>query len=388
MRTAPPLRILVVGAGIAGLVTGLVLRRAGYEVDIYEQYHDLRPADAGLVLWPNAVKVLNSLGLRERIAGIGGRLEQFSVRSADDRLLYTFCVHDLTERTGTAVYLIARHEFHSVLLQATGLDRLHLGAACVGVEQDDASISVTFADGQRATAHMLVVADGIHSVVRRQLFPAARESYAGFGHWASTVPNDGLLPPGIGVEYLGPGKRVSMLPLRDNRVYCALAATMERGTLPPCGGWLQSLTELFGDWPAPVRQLLQRLDEAQIKHAEVHCFKPLAHLSAGRAALVGDAAHATVATLGQGACLAIEDAEYLARSLVATDLGVPDALRRYEAQRRARTRALVLDSRRLAGTRYAGQAPVYEPAHANVRATSLGDVLAHLERVVRGGPFG
>src|SRR5262249_51042798 len=244
-----------------------------------------------------------------------------------------------------------------------------------------------FADGRRATAQMLVVADGIYSVVRRQLFPEARESYAGFGHWVSTVPNDGLLAPGIGVEYLGAGKCASMLPLGDDQVYCAFASTMERGTLPP-GGWLQPLTELFGAWPAPVRQVLQRLDDAQIKYAEVHYLKPLAHLSAGRAALVGNAAHATAATLRQGACLAIEDAVYLARALAATDLGVPDALRRYEGQRRARTRALVVGSGRLADKLYAGQAPVDEPAHANVRATSLGDTLAHLDQVVRGGPFG
>jgi len=294
----------------------------------------------------------------------------------------------LMQRTGTAVYLIATHDFCGTLLQATELDRLHLGVECVGVEQDDASISVRFADGRRATAQMLVVADGTYSVVRRQLFPEARESYAGFGHWVSTVPNDGLLAPGIGVEYLGPGKRASMVPLGDDRIYCAFASIMERGTLPPCGGWLQPLTELFGAWPAPVRQVLQRLDDAQIKYAEVHYLKPLAHLSAGRAALVGNAAHAAAATLRQGACLAIEDAVYLARALAATDLGVPDALRRYEVQRRARTRALVVGSGRLADKLYAGQAPVDEPAHANVRAMSLGDTLAHLDQVVRGGPFG
>src|SRR5262249_17441263 len=105
-------------------------------------------------------------------------------------------------------------------------------------------------------------------------------------------------------------------------------------------------------------------------------------------ALVGDAAHATAATFGQGACLAIEDAVCLARALAATDLGVPDALRRYEGQRRARTRALVVGSRPLAAKRYAGQAPMHEPRHANVPATSLGAILAHLDEVVRGGPFG
>jgi FAD-dependent urate hydroxylase len=388
MWMAPPLKILVVGAGIGGLVTGLELRRAGYDVHIYEQHHDLRPADAGLVLWPNAVKALNALGLRERLAGIGCRLERFSVRSDDDELLRAFPVHSLMQRTGTAVYLVGRHDFESMLLQATEMDSLHLGAKCVGVEQDDASISVRFADGERATAHMLVGADGIHSVVRRHLFPETRESYAGFGHWVSTIPNEGLLAPGIGVEYLGAGKRVGMLPLGGNRVYCAFASTMERGTLPPSGGWLQPLTELFGDWPDPVDRLLECVVEAQIKHLDVHYLEPLAHLSTGRATLVGDAAHATAATLGQGACLAIEDAVCLARALAATDLGVSDALRRYEIQRRARTQALEVHFRRLTDKLYAGQDPVREHAHANVRATSLGDILAHLKRVVREGPFG
>jgi FAD-dependent urate hydroxylase len=385
---ALPLRIVVVGAGIGGLVAGLELSRSGYDVHVYEQHHDLRPADAGLVLLPNAVKVLNALGLRERLAGIGGRLEQFSVRSADDELLRAFPVDGLMQSTGTAVYLVARHDFHSALLQATEMERLHLGAKCVGVEQDDAGISVRFADGQRATADLLVGADGIHSAVRRYLFPETRESYAGFGHWVSTVPNDGLLAPGNGVEYLGAGKRVSMLPLGENRLYCAFASTIQRGTLPPSGGWLQPLTALFGDWPSPVGQLLDRLDEAQIRQVEVHHLEPSGHLSTGRAALVGDAAHVPAATIGQGACLAIEDAVYLARSLAATNLGVPDALRRYEVQRRARARSLVVGSRRLANKLYVERAPVYEQAQATVRATSLGDILAHLEPIVKGGPFG
>jgi FAD-dependent urate hydroxylase len=385
---AQPLRILVVGTGIGGLVTGLELRRAGYDVHIYEQRRDLRPADAGLVLWPNAVKVLNALGLGERLAGIVGRLEHFSVRSADDELLRAFPVRAGIQRTGTAVYLVGRHDFQSVLLQATEMDRLHLGTECVGVEQDDTSISVRFADGQRATANMLVGADGIHSVVRRHLLPESCESYAGFGHWVGTIPNDGLLAPGIGVEYLGAGKRVSMLPLGDNRIYCAFAAAMERGMLPPGGGWLQPLTEQFGDWPAPVGQLLERLDDRQIKQLDVHCLEPLPRLSVGRATLVGDAAHASVATLGQGACLAIEDAVHLTRALAATDLGVPDALRRYEVQRRARMQALEVGPRRLADKLYARQAPVRDDADANVRATSLGHILAHLEWVVKGGPFG
>jgi FAD-dependent urate hydroxylase len=388
MQMARPLSILVVGAGIGGLLASLELRRAGYDVRLYEQHHDLRPADAALVLWPNALKVLNALGLRERVAGLERGLEQFSVRSAEDELLREFDLDALMPRIGTAVCLVSRHEFHSALLQAMEMDRVHLGAECVGVEQDGSSVSIRLADGERATGHMLVGADGIHSAVRRYLFPESRAPYAGFGHWVSTIPNDNLLAPGTGVEYLGVGKRVSMLPLGDNRIYCAFASTMERGTLPPGGGWLQPLTELFGDWPAPVGQLLERLDDAQIKHTEVHYLKPLAQLSVGRATLVGDAAHASAATLGQGACLAIEDAVCLARALAATDLGVFDALRRYEGQRSARMQSLEASGDRLADNLYVGQAAVHQRADANVRATSLGDIFAHLEWVVKGGPFG
>jgi FAD-dependent urate hydroxylase len=377
-----------VGTGISGLVTGLALRRAGYDVQIYDQRHDLRPTDSGLVLWPNAVKVLNALGLRERLAAIGGRLDQLTVRSARDEVLHDFPLHGLMQRTGTAVHLVSRHDFKGVLLEATEMDRLHLGAECVGVEQDDASISLRFAYGRRATARALVGADGIHSIVRRYLFPEPREVYAGFCHWVSTVPNDGLLAPGLGVEYVGPGQRVCMLPLGDNRIYCSFAATLEQGTLPPCGGWLQFLTELFDDWPAPIGAVLERLDDTRINHREVRCLEPLAHWSAGRATLVGGAAHATAATFRQGACLAIEDAVDLTRALAATDLGVADALRRYEVRRRKRVRALMVDSGRLVDKLYAGQAPGGDSTDANIRATSLGIMLPHLEWVVRTGPFG
>jgi FAD-dependent urate hydroxylase len=382
------MRIIVVGAGIGGLTAHLVCKRAGFEVEHYERQDDLGPAGAGIVLWPNAVKILLALGLGEPLQRIGQRLERVVTRTNEGAALIEMPVGDLERQLGAPVYPVSRTDLQALLVDAVGPENLHLGARCVRVEQNSAAATAYFEDGCTATGDVLVGADGIHSVIRRAVAGEVAPRYSGMVNWVGLIANDGLQPEHTGYEFLGEGKRCGLLPLTGNRVYFGFAAAMDKGFPAPAGGRRRQLRNLFGAWPAPIPAVLERVAEADVKYLEIHDLPPLGHWSRGRVTLLGDAAHATTPTLGQGGCQAMEDAILLARCLGSTTLGVADGLARYEAKRKERAEMIVARSRQKAETLLNADPDVVGDLHAAIRASSVVDTMRAQAQLVGAGPFG
>jgi FAD-dependent urate hydroxylase len=382
------MRIIVVGAGIGGLTTHLICRRAGFEVEHFERQEHLGPAGAGIVLWPNGVKILLALGLGELLRQIGQRLEHVVTRTNEGAPLTEMPVGDLERELGAPVYPVSRTDLQALLVGAVGPTNLHLGARCVRVEQNSSGATVYFEDGRTATGDVIVGADGIHSVIRRAVAGEVAPRYSGMANWAGLIANDGLQPEHTGYEFLGEGKRCGLLPLTGNRVYFGFACAMDKGAPAPEGGWRRRLRELFGGWPAPVPAILERLKEADLKYLEIHDLPPLSRWSQGRVTLLGDAAHATAPTLGQGGCQAMEDAVLLARCLGSTTLGVADGLGRYEAKRKERAEMIVARSRQKAETLLAADPDVAGGLYAAIRASSVADTMRAQAELLGAGPFG
>lgn len=129
------LKVIVIGAGMGGLTTGIALQQAGYTVEIYDRVSELRPAGAAISLWSNGVKVLNRLGLGEEIARIGGIMDRMAYHSHTGEKLNDFSLYPLIERVGQRPYPVARAALQDMLLQAFGREKVQLGARCVGVEE-------------------------------------------------------------------------------------------------------------------------------------------------------------------------------------------------------------------------------------------------------------
>jgi FAD-dependent urate hydroxylase len=382
------MRVVVVGAGIGGLTAHLVCRRAGFEVEHYERQPRLGPAGAGIVLWPNGVKILLALGLGEQLQQIGHRLERVVTRTHRGEPLSEMPVGDLERKLGAPVYPVSRTDLQALLVGAVGPGNLRLGAQCVGVEQDGSVATTSFADGRSATGDVVVGADGIHSTVRRAVVGEVTPRYSGMANWVGIAANDGLQPEHTGHEFLGEGKRCGLLPLTGNRIYFGFACAAEKGVPEPAGGRRRQLQELFGGWPDPIPAVLERFDEAELKYLEIHDLPPLERWSRGRVTLLGDAAHATAPTLGQGGCQAMEDAILLARCLGSTTLGVPDGLARYEAKRRDRAELIVARSRAKVEAMHASDPAVYQELYAAIRASSVADTMRAQEELLEEGPFG
>ncbi|MGW6446822.1 FAD-dependent monooxygenase [Lentzea sp. NPDC055074] len=294
------MKAIVVGGGIGGLATAVSLRRVGWEVVVCERAAAFGEIGAGVGVMPNALRALEWMGLDDEIRRLGTPRVSGGVRSEDGRWL----VHmpDVGQEKVVAMH---RADLHGVLLRALPPEILFT------------DVEVTSADD--LDADLVVAADGIHSRLRAELLPEAPGPvYAGATAWRGVAPGPYDLPIS---QTLGPGGEAGILPLGDGRVCWYVA------TVAPAGADLDPVS-LFAGWHDPLPELLASTPGV-IRH-DIHQLPLLPTFVKGRVALLGDAAHAMTPYLGQGACMALEDAVTLA--LCNGDLARYDALRRPRTQ--------------------------------------------------------
>lgn len=383
------LKAIIIGAGIGGLTTGIALKRAGYDIEIYDRVRELRPVGAGISLWSNGVKVMNWLGLGDKLAAIGGQMNRMEYLSHTNQSLNHVNLLPLIETVGQRPYPVSRSELQEMLFDEVGGEYVQLQKKCVGVKEDADSVTAIFEDGSTATGDILIGADGVRSTVREYVIEQKAEPrYADYVNWNGIVKaSPELAESDVWVIYVGEGKRASMMPIGGDRFYYFFGAPLPKGTVVAPADRAQELAEIFAGWPQPVQNLIQTLDPTQTNRLEIHDLTPLSHLVKGRVALLGDAAHATTPTLGQGGCQAMEDAEFLCRYLVTTNINVPDALQRYDTARKERTASLVLKARKRADTIYGKDSDVTEQWYESLKQENEADVVNALAKIILGGPF-
>ena len=383
------LKAVIIGAGMAGLSAGIALRQAGYKVEIYEKTSKLRPAGAGISLWSNGIKVLNKLGLGDEVAAIGGQMNRMEYRNLQGEILNNVDLIPLMEQVGQRPYPVSRTDLQEMMLKAFGEADVHMGMRCVKVKQDADSATAIFEDGSTATGDVVIGADGIHSVVRTYLAGGKiTPRYADYVNWNGLVDaSSDLAESDVWVIYVGDGKRASMMPVGGDRFYYFMGCPKRQGTNTPPEEIRAELKETFAGWAQPVQNLIEKLDPEQTNRLEISDIDPLPHLVQGRIALIGDSAHATTPTLGQGGCQAMEDAEVLCRYLVTTNISVADALKRYEAERKERVAKLVLKARKRTDTIYNKEPDLTQQWYEQLKQENPQDVTGAIAKIILGGPF-
>jgi len=337
-------RAIIVGGGIGGLTAAVALRRAGVEAVVFERAGDLREIGAGISIWVNAMKALEGLGLAEAVRAAGREEIGGEVRTAGGATLSRIPARTLEERFGRNVILTRpdlQRALSAALEEAGGSVRT--GTECVGFRQEGSDVAALLADGREERGDLLVGADGLSSVVRRQLFGDERPRYAGFTAWRALAD---LGRDADGFEAWGRGSVFGLVGLGRGRFYWygTRNAPEEQGDSE--AGRKAEVLELFGGWHEPVPAVIRATPEAGILRNDVFDREPLKTWGEGRVTLLGDAAHPMTPNLGQGACQAIEDAAELAGCL--RDGGdVVRALRLYEDRRRGRTAEVARRSRLL-----------------------------------------
>jgi salicylate hydroxylase len=341
-------RVLIAGAGIGGLTAALALLRSGIDVEVYEQASELKEVGAGVQLAANGTRVLYALGVGEALKALSCEAQGKEIRLWNTG--ETWKLFDLgpksIERYGFPYFTVYRPDLLEVLARAVRAlkpDAIHLGACCAGFSQDEDSVTLRLESGATTRGEALIGADGVHSRVRQGLFGADRPEFTGNIAWRGIVPM-GRLPSHmarlVGSNWVGPGGHIVHYPLRGGEVM-NFVGVLERADWRveswSARGTLEELARDFQGWHEDIQALMRGID-APYKWA-LMVRAPLERWSVGRVTLLGDAAHSMLPFLAQGAVMAIEDGLVLARCL--QQFGMDEALQRYEAARRGRTRRAV-----------------------------------------------
>lgn len=342
----------IVGAGIGGLCAALALHREGIDVHVYEQASILREVGAGLAISPNAVKVLQHLGLTDALRSFGIAPQSFDYRDWRTGALLgrVPLAEAAVARWGALFYHIHRADLHDALRMALGDERITLGAKCVSVEQSRSAVTARCADGRQITSDLLIGADGIHSVVRDYVAGPDRPV------WARQISWRGLAPASVGHEleldarhhsFWGPRKQFVAFYVASEKLVNWVGNTQSDDAWSEeswsARGCREDVQALFADWHPQVQGLIERTDSV-FKWALFER-EPLVTWTRGRVTLLGDAAHPMLPYMAQGASQSIEDALVLARCLAAQRNDPESALGAYTSRRKDRATRVQTASR-------------------------------------------
>jgi len=348
------IRAAIVGGGIGGLAAANALVRRGIDVTVYEQASALGEVGAGVFIYPNSLRQLERMGLGPALAAVGAKVGEGSeYYRMDGTVIGRVLTTDSSGWNG--LYGMHRADLLGVFAKALPASAVRAGHRCVGFEQDAQVACLHFANGNTAEADLVIGADGIQSVVQKYVVEPSTPEYSGSRAYRGLIERAKLpgWPEAAHQIWMGDGKHFMVFPVRRGELlnYVGFVPTSDQTVESwSAVGDRDKLAASFAGWDPRVVELLAKVET---------CFwwglydrRPLAAWSKGRLTLLGDAAHAMLPHVGQGANQAIEDGVALAVLLEGREAAeVPGILRRYEALRRARTDIVQAEARKN-GLRY------------------------------------
>jgi 2-polyprenyl-6-methoxyphenol hydroxylase-like FAD-dependent oxidoreductase len=334
---------VIVGGGIAGLVCARALALNGIAVMVLERRSRISDEGGiGIGIQSNAMEALSRIGLAQRCVDDGVPVEIIYQHAPDGALL---AAQPTVRHAGTLWpgYIgMSRSALHAILVAGAAEAGvvLRTDAEVVAIAQDAGSAAVTLADGRRFAADLVVAADGLQSRLRGMLFPDhAKPAAMAEGVWRALIKGERRRE--VRMMYGGPVGTIGYTPLPDD-TYLYVVDRVERAPPRDDPDLARRLIELIGGVPGFPSELMLGLsrDPGDVSYRPLESVSLSNPWYAGRALVIGDAAHAGPPTLAQGAAMGIEDGVVLAESLAAaSDIGA--ALDAFMRRRYARVRTIV-----------------------------------------------
>jgi FAD-dependent urate hydroxylase len=358
VRATPPLRILVVGAGVGGISVARGLLRDGHDVTVFEQRPVVQAGGGAVTIWSNGATVLDQLGVD--MDGAGQVLSTVRIMTATGRPLVTFDVAAMEDRLGAPVRMVPRHVLLERLLDGFPRDRIRYNSRAVCVVTTDSGVRIEFEEGSSAEGDLLIGADGLHSMVR-EFVCAQHAKPTGWCSWQGL----GTLPDGVDkrVAYviIGDDGNLGLWPAGNSVVQWWFDLRWSSDDVRPESP-IDMIRSNFTGWSDLVDRLLATLTDDDLAHSPYPHFRhPIPQPGRGVLTLLGDAAHTMPPTLAQGTNQALLDTMVLCKALSDFRSGngdLPSALRWYEKTRRRRLTAVS----RLVSVQVAHDESVLRPA--------------------------
>lgn len=344
-------KILIAGAGLGGLAAAGCLLKAGYDVEIYEQAPKLGEVGAGIQMSANSMHVLNYLGVGDEISAKSVRPAAYVFRLHDTgEIIDRFALSEEHLKMHKAPYNQAhRADLHEILArvaQELKPDVVHLNKRATGFEENADGVELFFDDGTSAKGDVLVGADGVKSVIRDQISGVVPATYTGDSAWRITIPKE-KLPANFMEEvmsvWMGPGKHAVSYWIRGgeilNFVGCVEMPPKSEESWTAKFPW-ENMKADFEGWHDDINTIIDLANRDECYLWALYKRPVNNAWSSARATILGDAAHATLPYLAQGAAMAIEDGAVLARALRQVD-DIGEALQLYQRNRMERTARVV-----------------------------------------------
>lgn len=315
------------------MTTALALKQKGFPVKIYESTTEIKPVGAGIVMAGNAMQVFQELGIREKIETAGNKISVLKMTDEKFRPLSTVRLEKLEKKYGVSNIAIHRADLQRILAEEVGYENIHLGKRLIDIRNGE-TVTLKFEDTTVLETKIVIAADGIHSLVRNQLFEPTTLRDTKQRCWR------GVLTTELAEKYAhnayeawGRGKRFGFVKISANRMYW-FAVVNEEMDLNA------NLMDLFQDFHPDILKIISSTGENQIYQNQLLDLKPFSGWHQGNVCLVGDAAHATTPNLGQGACQAVEDAFIIAK-LFSSGKSPEDIFAGYEKLRKKKAHYIV-----------------------------------------------
>jgi len=335
----------IVGGGIGGIATAVALQQAGIDAVVYERASEHREFGAGMMLWPNATRVLRGFGFLDDILARSGSSTHFRVLTSSGTVLMDIALG----QSDVPAICMRRSDLLNILLSAVQPNCVQLGHKLRTIEQSKDRVRLSFEGGRVAEHDLVIGADGIRSRVRSELFGSIEPTYRGYSVWRGLAHYQGKdIQAGANSETWGAGKRFGILDVGRGKFTWYATSNELPGRVTSPGDWKRELLNSFHQWHKPITDLIAATDDSEILKNGAYDLAHLRRWTKGRVTLLGDAAHPCTPNLGQGGGMALEDAAMFAKCI--TNENTPEAaLKRYEHLRRHRTRHIQQRSRLIGG---------------------------------------
>lgn len=335
------MKFAVIGAGIGGLTAAGLLCQTGHDVYVYEKRNNLDQVGAGVGIGSNVLKALKQYKMAYAIEQEGQSLRKIEIKSDLDEFLNALMMNQDDNLNVT----IHRNVLHEILKTHVPKERILLNHKLTEFKQTPDSVRLYFENGVEEQFDLVIAADGIHSVVRTNIYPKSTPKYAGYTCFRGVVNEKLNLEQDEALEYWGHKGRFGIVPLKDNELYWFCTMNAKENDLQFKSFEKPHLQAYFNQFPNEVRKVLDAQEETGILQHDMYDLVPLKSFVSGRVVLLGDAAHATTPNMGQGAGQAIEDAVTLTNLI--SDRDIESALTRYDKIRTKHTKKVILKSRKI-----------------------------------------